>query len=232
MNKKDVENIRVKQYTESEITKCYGIYNTLIKREIDFLLALVFTVILLPVYLVISVLILLDDGGPVFYKPLRGGYRGKDFHIIKFRTMVKNADKIGGGTTAYKDPRVTKIGRILRRTKMDETPQLINIIKGEMAFVGPRPELLKYTEKYEGAEKKIFDVRPGITDFGCIYITNLDEICGNESADDIYEKYVLKKKNELRVKYAAEVSLKTDLYIFFYTLYTVLRKYVLKNQEK
>lgn len=138
--------------------------------------------------------------------------------------MVKNADKIGGGTTALNDSRITKIGNFLRKTKLDETANLINIIRGEMSFIGPRPELIRYTEKYDGVEKYIFEVRPGITDYSSDVFINLDEIVGSENADEMYEKYVLANKNALRVRYAAEVSFKTDIKIFFKTVFDVLKK--------
>lgn len=200
------------------------IYNRVIKRFIDFCLSLVLCVIFLPFFLIISLLIILNDGFPVLYTPERGGYKGKVFHIFKFRSMVKNADKIGGGTTALDDPRITKIGNILRKTKLDETPQLFNILSGSMSFIGPRPELLKYTQRYTDDELDILQVRPGITDFSSVEFINLDEIVGSENADEMYEKYVLKRKNELRVKYANEVSFCTDLKLFFITVWKVLKK--------
>ena len=201
-----------------------GIYNRYIKRLLGFLLALPFLIVAIPIYLVISIAILMEDGRPIFYRPLRGGYRGKSFCIFKFRTMVKNADKIGGGTTAMHDPRITKVGAFLRKTKLDETANLINILIGTMSFIGPRPELLQYTEKYEGDEKKILEVRPGVTDFSSMEFINLDEIVGSGNADEMYEKYVLKKKNALRIRYAESVSFRTDVKIFFQTVGKVLRK--------
>ena len=199
------------------------------------ILALIFFVVAIPIYLIISIAIIVEDGRPVFYRPLRGGYKNKPFRIFKFRTMVKNADKIGGGTTALHDPRITKVGEFLRKTKLDETANLINIILGTMSFVGPRPELLQYTEKYEGAEKEILEVRPGVTDFSSIEFINLDEIVGSGNADEMYEKYVLKKKNELRVKYAESVSFATDVGIFFQTIQKVIQKafgFVFKKEHR
>lgn len=179
--------------------------------------------------------ILLEDGRPVFYRPLRGGYKNKPFRIFKFRTMIKNADKIGGSTTAMHDPRITKVGGFLRKTKLDETANLINILIGTMSFIGPRPELLKYTDQYIGEEKEILEVRPGVTDFSSIEFINLDEIVGSGNADKMYEKYVLKKKNELRIKYAETVSFGTDCKIFFTTIWKVLQKafgYIVKKKHR
>ena len=212
-----------------------GIYNRYVKRVVGFIITLPFMVMAIPIYLVISIAILTEDGRPIFYRPLRGGYKGKNFRIFKFRTMVKNADKIGGGTTAMHDPRITKVGGFLRKTKLDETANLLNILIGTMSFIGPRPELLQYTEKYEGDEKEILEVRPGVTDYSSIEFINLDEIVGSGNADEMYEKYVLNKKNELRIKYAESVSFRTDCQIFFTTIGKVLQKafsFIFKNEHR
>lgn len=201
-----------------------GVYNRYVKRIIGLFIALPLTVVAIPIYLIISMAIIAEDGRPVFYRPLRGGYKGKSFRIIKFRTMVKNADKIGGGTTAMHDPRITKVGGFLRKTKLDETANLLNVLMGTMSFVGPRPELLQYTEKYEGDEKEILEVRPGVTDYSSIEFINLDEIVGSSNADEMYEQYVLKKKNALRIKYAESVSFGTDCKIFVTTIWCVFKK--------
>ena len=207
-----------------EKIKADGIYNRYIKRVLDLVLAVVFAVILAPIYLILALAVVVDTGLPVFYRAERGGYRNRPFRIFKFRSMVKNADKIGGGTTALNDSRITKVGNVLRKTKLDEIPQLFNIIKGDMSFIGPRPELLRYTSQYEGEELLIHRVRPGITDYSSIEFINLDEIVGGENADEMYEKYVLKRKNELRVKYAKTVSFTTDFKLLFITIWDVLKK--------
>ena len=199
------------------------IYNRFFKRIIDFFIAFFLLIAALPFFVVISLIIVIDSGFPIFYKPLRDGYKSKPFHIYKFRTMVKDADK-GDGTTALNDPRITRAGKILRKLKLDEIPQLINVLNSTMSFIGPRPELLKYTERYDGEEKLILQVRPGITDFSSIEFINLDEIVGEENPDEMYEKYVLKQKNQLRIKYAKEVSLKTDIALFTKTCLQVLKK--------
>ena len=199
-------------------------YNRYLKRVLGFVLALVLFLVLWPVYLIVALAVVIDDGFPVFYRPLRGGYRNRPFRIIKFRTMVRNADRIGGGTTALNDPRITRVGNFLRKTKLDEIPQIFNILGGTMSFIGPRPELLKYVERYEGDEQLIFSVRPGITDFSSVEFINLDEIVGAANADEMYERHVLKKKNALRIKYAREVSFTTDCKLFFNTVAGVLRK--------
>ena len=179
-----------------------GVYNRVTKRVLDLLLALFFLVFAIPLYLLIGAAILLEDGRPIFYRP----------------------HQIGGGTTALNDPRITKVGQLLRKTKLDETANLLNILRGTMSFIGPRPELLRYTEKYTPAEQAILMVRPGVTDYSSIEFINLDEIVGTENADEMYEKYVLKRKNELRLKYAETVSFRTDAKIFITTVARVIRK--------
>ena len=201
-----------------------GFYNKVVKRIIGMLISGVALLILWPFYLIIMVAIAAEDGFPVLYRAQRGGYRGKTFRISKFRTMVKNADKIGGGTTALNDPRITKVGNFLRKTKLDEIPQIWQVFIGKMSFVGPRPELMQYVNQYEGEELDILKVRPGITDFSSMEYINLDEVVGGDNADEMYEKYVLKKKNALRIKYAHSVSFKTDTYILFKTVFQVLGK--------
>lgn len=200
-----------------------GIYNRVIKRVLEFPLALAASVIVTPVILLIGIFIVLEDGFPILYTPQRGGYHGKPFRIFKLRTMRKDADRYGG-TTALNDPRITRCGRLLRKIKFDELPQAYNVLRGDMSFVGPRPELLQYTDAYEGDECLILEVRPGVTDFSSIEFISLDEIVGAENADEMYEKYVLKRKNALRVKYAREVSFTTDVYLFFKTIGCVLKK--------
>lgn len=201
-----------------------GLYNKVIKRIIGLMIAGIALLILWPFYLIIALAIAIEDGFPVIYRAQRGGYKGKSFRISKFRTMVKNADKIGGGTTALNDPRITKVGNFLRKTKLDEIPQIWQVFIGKMSFVGPRPELMQYVNQYEGEELDILKVRPGITDFSSMEYINLDEVVGGENADEMYEKYVLKKKNALRIKYAHSVSFNTDTYILFKTVFQVLGK--------
>lgn len=212
-----------------------GIYNLYIKRILDIMIAGIGLLITWPLFFIIAAAIVLESGFPVFYRADRGGYQNKTFKIMKFRSMVKDADKIGGGTTALNDSRITKVGNFLRKTKLDEIPQFIQVLTGEISLVGPRPELLQYTQQYEGDEKLILKVRPGITDFSSVEFINLDEIVGGENADEMYEKYVLKKKNALRVKYAKNVSFGTDLYIFVMTAYKVLEKiygFIVKKEHR
>ena len=207
--------------------KAYNrVYNRYIKRIIDCLLSVLAIGIVWPLYFVIAAAIVLESGFPIFYRAERGGYLGVPFKICKFRTMVKDADKIGGGTTALNDSRITKVGNLLRKTKLDEIPQLWQVFLGKMSFVGPRPELPRYVEQYSGDELEILQVRPGITDYSSIEFINLDEIVGTENADEMYEKYVLKRKNELRIKYARTVSIFTDIKLFLLTIWKVIEKII------
>lgn len=201
-----------------------GMYNHYIKRVLDILISGAALLVLWPFFLIVAILIAAKDGFPVFYRAERGGYLGKTFRICKFRTMVKNADQIGGGTTSLHDPRITKVGNFLRKTKLDEIPQLGQVLLGKMSLIGPRPELLQYVNQYTGEELDILKVRPGITDYSSVEFINLDEIVGEGNADEMYEKYVLKKKNALRIRYAHTVSFRTDVYILFKTLGAVLDK--------
>ena len=209
---------------KTNIAAYAGVYNRVFKRVIDFPLAIVLLLLLTPLYILVAIAIVIESGFPIFYKADRGGYLGRSFQIYKFRSMVRNADQIGGGTTALNDSRITKVGSFLRKTKLDETAQFLNIIKGEMSFIGPRPELLKYTTQYEGTENYILEVRPGITDYSSLEFINLDDIVGDSNADEVYENKVLKRKNQLRIKYAKTVSFKTDVKLFFQTLYMTSQK--------
>lgn len=212
-----------------------GFYNRCGKRILDICLSAAGLSVLWPFFLLITVLVAAEDGFPVLYRAERGGFRGKTFHICKFRTMVKNADQIGGGTTSLHDPRITKIGNFLRKTKLDEIPQLGQVLIGKMSLVGPRPELMQYVRQYQGEELDILQVRPGITDYSSLEFINLDEIVGDANADEMYEKYVLKKKNALRIRYAHTVSLKTDVVILLRTAAAVLGKafgFIVKKEHR
>ena len=212
-----------------------GLYNRYIKRLLDLLISGTALLILWPLYLLIAVLVAVEDGFPVFYRAERGGYQGKTFRICKFRSMVRNADQIGGGTTSLRDPRITKVGNFLRKTKLDEIPQLGQVFLGKMSLIGPRPELMQYVSQYQGEELDILQVRPGITDFSSIRFINLDELVGTENADEYYEKNILKEKNSLRVQYAQTVSFRTDVAILFRTVAAVFSKsfgFIIKKEHR
>jgi len=198
-------------------------YSHVVKRALDILLALILLIPGLIVMLPLAVWVKLDSPGPVFYRALRGGYHNKPFYIMKFRSMVVDADK-SGGCTALNDSRVTRAGRVMRRLKLDELPQLINILKGDMSFVGPRPELLLYTTQYTKEQECILWVRPGVTDRSSIVYIAQDELVGEENPVENFEKYILPEKNRLRVEYALNQSFLLDAELFFETIGGVFGK--------
>ena len=219
------------EYTKEQLEeKIDGVYNRVGKSIVDLIIAIPTFIMLLPIYALISLAITMESGLPVIYRGVRGGYKNKSFRIMKFRSMVKNAEDIGGPTTALHDPRITKVGRFLRKTKLDEIPQLMNIIKGEMSFVGPRPEVLKYVNMFEGLEKYIMQVRPGITDFSSLKFADMDSVVGDGDVDSYFVNNILAKKNELRMKYVAEISFATDFKIFFKTVVHVAGHFFKKRQ--
>ena len=191
-----------------------------IKRVFDFLVALILLLILSPLLLFISLIIKCDSKGPIFYTPLRTGIFNTKFKIFKFRTMYVGSDN-GADTTSKFDKRITKVGYYLRKLKFDEIPQLINIIKGEMSFIGPRPELPRYTNKYSKEEKFILSVIPGITDYSSIYYSKFNEDVDDNDPDLYFEKNILRNKNKLRLRYVFERNIFVDLSIFFRTIITV-----------
>ena len=138
--------------------------------------------------------------------------------------MVNHAEKLGGPTTGTKDPRVTSLGSFLRKTKLDELPQLMNVLIGDMSLVGPRPEVMEYVDKYKGEEKSILSVRPGITDLSSIQFINLDDLVGDEDPDQYFIEHILPIKNALRVKYVNEATFLGDLRILWKTFLTILPK--------
>jgi len=163
------------------------------------------------------------DGGPVLYLGERVGLNGRIFRIFKFRTMVVNADKIGGPSTPDDDPRITPIGKRLRRHKLDELPQLLNVLIGDMSLVGPRPEVKRYTDMFTSEEKAILSVRPGITDWASIW--NPDEgsiLAGAPDPEAAYLELIRPTKVRLQRQYVQEQSFNTDLLILWETLIVLI----------
>ena len=189
----------------------------MLKRAIDIVVSAVSLVVFSPVFVVIAVVIKATSRGPVFYRGMRTGLHGVPFKMYKFRTMVNDADRLGGPSTALNDPRLTKIGKFLRRYKLDELPQLVNVLKGEMSIVGPRPQVERYTALYHGEEELILTVRPGLTDYASLYFFNMDEILGDDDVDEKYAREVEPAKNALRIRYVKEQSLLVDLRIIVNT---------------
>lgn len=198
-------------------------YSRVVKRVIDLVLALILLIPGLVLMIPLAIWVKLDSPGPVLYRALRGGYHNQPFYICKFRSMVVGADRTGG-TTAKNDDRVTRAGRVMRKLKLDELPQLFNILKGEMSFVGPRPELLLYTNQYTPEQQCILWVRPGVTDRSSIVYIAQDEIVGEEDPVGNFERLILPKKNQMRVEYARNQCFALDWQLFWETIGGVFRK--------
>jgi lipopolysaccharide/colanic/teichoic acid biosynthesis glycosyltransferase len=194
------------------------------KRVFDLSVALAGVIVLAPAYLIIAALVRMDSPGPVLYRGVRTGRYGVPFRILKFRTMVPNAERIGGGSTGRNDPRITRVGRFLRLYKLDELPQLFNVLRGEMSLVGPRPELPQYTSQYTADELLILSVRPGITDSSSLEFIQLGERLGSERPDEVFEAEVLPVKNAMRVAYVKNRSFPGDLVLLARTLMKLLRR--------
>lgn len=190
----------------------------------DILVSALGLLFLFPLLLLFAILVKLDSVGPVFYRGARTGRYGVPFRIYKFRTMVVDAEKVGGSSTAANDFRVTRVGKFLRKYKLDELPQFLNVLKGEMSIVGPRPEVEEHTAHYTEEERIALTVRPGITDYASICFVNLGEVLGSENADQVYVDRVRPIKNELRVKYVRERSFSGDIKIIFLTIFTLMRR--------
>jgi len=196
----------------------------MLKRALDILLSFFGFVVVSPVFLAIAILIKKQDGGPVFFRGVRVGRFGKPFRIFKFRTMVLNAEKLGGPSTADDDPRITRVGKFVRKFKLDELPQLINVLKGEMSIVGPRPEVQMYVDMFTEEEKAILSVRPGITDWASIW--NPDEgaiLAGSPDPEKTYMEKIRPEKIRLQLKYVRERSFWNDLKIIAETIITILK---------
>lgn len=188
------------------------------KRIFDILSSVLALIVLMPIFLIIGIWISLDSKGGVFYKQIRVGKNEKEFELLKFRSMRKNADK-SGQLTIGNDKRVTRSGKFIRKTKFDEFPQLINVIKGEMSIVGPRPEVPKYTALYSNDQKKVFSVRPGLTDYASLEYFDEQRILGDsDDPEQSYIKEVMPAKLALNLRYIIDQSLLTDLKIIFKTI--------------
>ena len=191
----------------------------MLKRLFDFLSSLFGLIILSPVLLTIAAFIKFYDWGPIFYRGKRVGLHGKIFRIYKFRSMIVDAEKTGVLSTSKEDVRVTPIGKLIRKTKIDELPQLINVLKGEMSMVGPRPEVKRFTDLYTNEEKVLLNIKPGITDYASIW--NVDEaevLKGSQDPDKDYFEKIRPEKIRLQLKYYKEKSLWTDIKIIFLTI--------------
>ena len=192
------------------------------KRVFDMVVSLGALTLLSPFLLLISIWIKLTSKGDVFYKQERVGEAFKPFMIYKFRSMIVDADKIGPGVTSGDDPRITKIGKMIRRFKIDELPQLLNVLKGEMSLVGPRPELMKFVESQKEAYKKVLSIKPGITDNASIAYRDEEEIMKQyEDKERAYIEEVLPQKIKLYNEYIDNISFISDCKLILQTLKVV-----------
>lgn len=195
----------------------------MLKWVFDISISLIGLGVLTPVFVLIAIAIKLTDGGPVFYRAVRVGRYGKPFRIFKFRTMVSNADKIGGSSTPEDDPRITKVGKILRKYKLDELPQLLNVLAGDMSFVGPRPQVQWAVDLYTGSERGLLRARPGITDYASLVFRDEGAILqGSTDPDKDYLEKIAPEKIRLGLTYMRDQSLWVDLKIITATVGAIL----------
>ena len=195
----------------------------MLKRIFDITLSLFGLIILLPFMLIIAILIKFDSKGTVFFKQIRITKGGKEFKIFKYRTMKAGSDKYSQ-ITVGKDERITKIGSFLRKYKLDEIPQLINVLLGDMSLVGPRPEVPKYVALYTEEQKEILKVRAGITDYASIEFSDENDLLASEEdPEKAYIEKIMPKKIELNKKYLSEISILTDIKIILLTIKKILK---------
>lgn len=194
------------------------------KRAMDIVLSACALAILWPLLLLIALAIWIDDPGPVFYRQVRVGRNGKTFRIFKFRSMVMDADKKGLAITVGRDSRITRVGAVLRKTKLDELAQLLNVLFGQMSFVGPRPEVPKYVELYTPYQRQVLLVRPGITDYASIaYHNENDLLAGAPNPEAMYIEQIMPDKIELNMKYLREISPLADIRLILKTIVAVIK---------
>jgi lipopolysaccharide/colanic/teichoic acid biosynthesis glycosyltransferase len=197
----------------------------ILKRLFDVVCSLIGLIILSPLFLILSIVIATTSPGGVFFRGVRVGQYGKPFKIFKFRSMIKDAEGKGKWNVGDNDDRITPIGHFLRNTKIDELPQLINVLIGDMSLVGPRPELQVYIDMYTEREMPILDLKPGITDWASI--TNFDQFevfTKAEDSDEAYLKYIRPLKLDLQLYYREHNSFYNDIKIIFWTIYKVITR--------
>ena len=192
------------------------------KRVFDIFCSFFGLLVLSPLLLIVALLVVTTSRGGVFYRQVRVGKDFRNFKILKFRSMRHDSDKKGLLTVGSKDNRVTKVGYFIRKYKIDELPQLINVFVGDMSFVGPRPEVPKYVEMYNEEQRKVLSVRPGITDYASIEYRNENDILAkSDNPEQTYIDEVMPAKLKLNLRYISEMSLKTDLKIIFGTIFKI-----------
>lgn len=192
------------------------------KRAFDILVSMVLLAILSPFLLILAAAIKLDSQGPVFYRQVRVGKYNQDFRIYKFRTMVLNADQIGPSITVGHDPRITRVGHLIRKFRLDEVSQLLNVLNGSMSLVGPRPEIRKYVDIYTPEQMATLLIRPGITAPASIAFKDEDALLSScENTDEVYIEKILPPKMALNLEYMKKISFWKDICILFQTVIAV-----------
>ena len=195
------------------------------KRLFDIVASGCGLIILSPLFVILAIWIKLDSTGPVFYRQVRVGRHNKDFKIFKFRSMRVGADKQGLITVGGRDPRVTRSGYFIRKYKLDEFPQLINVFVGDMSLVGPRPEVRKYVDMYTEEQMRVLDVRPGITDLASIRYRNENELLEKaENPDQYYIDVIMQDKLAINLEYVANHSFWYDIKLIFKTFWEIISK--------
>jgi lipopolysaccharide/colanic/teichoic acid biosynthesis glycosyltransferase len=195
-----------------------------LKRLFDIICSLSGIIILSPLFFGISLLIIINSGFPVFYFQTRVGKGNKDFKLFKFRTMFANSDKKGLLTVGGRDSRITPVGYYLRKLKLDELPQLFNVLSGTMSLVGPRPEVRKYVDMYNSQQKMVLDAKPGITDYASLdYINENELLAKSEDPEKTYINEVMPAKLQLNLKYINESGFLTDLTIILRTIFKIIK---------
>jgi lipopolysaccharide/colanic/teichoic acid biosynthesis glycosyltransferase len=196
----------------------------MLKRFFDIFFSLAGLIILLVPFIIISVIIVLDSRGGIFYRQIRIGKDGSEFKLLKFRSMRTDADKSGLLTVGGRDKRITRSGYILRKYKIDELPQLFNVLEGSMSLVGPRPEVRRYVDMYNAEQREVLTVKPGITDYASIEYSNENEMLGKAvNPEQLYVNEIMPAKLQLNMKYIREQSFGTDLKIIFKTIGKILK---------
>lgn len=194
------------------------------KRALDLIAASLGLVLLSPLLAAICLWIKLDSPGPVLHRGQRVGKDGRPFHILKFRTMVANAAKLGPGITVGVDPRITRAGRFLRRTKLDELPQLINVVRGEMSLVGPRPEDPRYVAYYTPEQRRVLGIRPGITSPASLIYRDESSLLAGANSEQVYISQILPKKLAIELEYLPRYGFWNDLGVIFRTVWAVVAR--------
>lgn len=195
------------------------------KRTFDIIASSLGLIILSPLFFILAILIKLDSEGPVFFKQIRVGLKNKDFSLYKFRSMYVKTDKPGLLTIGDRDPRITSLGYYIRKYKLDELPQLVNVLKGDMSLVGPRPQVRKYVNLYTPEQMRVLDIRPGITDLASIKYRNESELLGKlNDPNKYYTEVIMQDKLRINLQYIENNNLLNDIAIIFCTFKKIINE--------